>query len=201
MGKYIMVWAALVCVVFAGCGPKVMNTHAQEQGSQVAPATGKVTIGYTLTRIKGIASNQYAIWIEDSGGRYVRTLSVTDYMARRQGWKVRQQSLTTWVKVADIKNTPQNDIDAVSGATPQAGKLSFVWDLKDATGKTVVAGFYVYRIEGSLLWEYTVLWTGKIRVGGAQETSKATISYFPEGADKLGRTLISDVLAVYEPAP
>ncbi len=135
--------------------------------SQTVAASGNVTINFTLTRISGIASNQYAVWIEDEAGKYVRTLFVTNYTSKRQGWKTRQQSLTTWVKVADIKNTPQNDIDTMSGATPQAGKLSFVWDLKDATGKTVVAGFYVYRIEGSLLWENTVLWTGKIRVGGA----------------------------------
>ena len=99
-----------------------------------------------------------------------------------------------------MKNMPQEDIDAVSGATPQAGKLSLVWDLKDAAGKAVPAGFYVYRIEGSLLMENTVLWTGKISVDGASETSKAAVSYFPEGADKLERTLISDVSAVYEPA-
>ncbi len=58
-------------------------------------ATGKVTVSFTLTRNRERASNQYAVWIEDEVGRYVRTLFVTDYMAHRQGWKVRQQSLTT----------------------------------------------------------------------------------------------------------
>ncbi len=100
-----------------------------------------------------------------------------------------------------MKNSPQEDIDAVSGATPQSGTLSVAWDMKDATGKAIVAGVYVYRIEGSLSWENTVLWTGKIRVGAAKETSRATVSYFPEGADKLGMTLISDVSAIYEPNP
>ena len=144
---------------------------------------------------------KYASWIEDEIDRYVRKLFVTDYMARRQGWKVRQQSLVTWVKAADVKNKPQADIDALSGATPKAGKLSVVWDLKDATGKAVAAGVYVYRIEGCLLNENHVLWTGKIRVGGAKETSQATSIHFPEGADKLGRTLISDVSTVYDPTP
>ncbi len=163
-----------------------------------AAATGKVTINYTLARISGSASNQFAVWIEDEAGRYVRTLFVTDYMARRQGWKVRQQSLITWVKMADVANLPQQDIDAVSGATPKPDSLSIVWDLKDSKGKPVVSGVYIYRIEGSIRWENTVLWTGKIRVGGVSETSKATVSYFPEGAEKQG-TLITDVSAVYEP--
>jgi len=201
MKKYGMIYVTVLLVLSAGCSILGMRAQKGVQGSLAQPVTGKVTVSYTLTRISGRASNQYAVWIEDDAGRFVRTLFVTDYMARRQGWKVRQQSLSTWVKVADVKNTVQEEINAVSSATPQSGKLSAVWDLKDAAGKAVVAGVYVYRIEGSLQWENTVLWTGKIRVGSARETSQATVSYFPEGADKLGKTLISDVSAVYEPAP
>ncbi|MDP2984447.1 MAG: DUF2271 domain-containing protein [Candidatus Latescibacter sp.] len=166
-----------------------------------AAATGKVTVNYTLTRISGSASNQFAVWIEDEAGKYIRTLFVTNYTARRQGWKARQQSLVTWVKAADVKNLPKEDVDAMSSATPQSGKLSVVWDLKDAAGKPVPAGVYVYRVEGCLLRENNVLWTGKIKVGGARAIShQTTASYYPEGAAKLGKTLISDVSAAYEPA-
>jgi hypothetical protein len=195
MKKCFAVLIAALLILFAGCSMLGMR------GSKAKAVTGKVTIGFTLTRISGRGSNQYASWIEDETGRYVRTLFVTDYMTRRQGWKVRQQSLVNWVKAADLNNKQQADIDALSSATPQAGKLSVVWDLKDATGKAVVAGVYVYLIEGCLLNENHVLWTGKIRVGGAKETSQATSIHFPEGADKLGRTLILDVSAVYDPTP
>jgi hypothetical protein len=75
-----------------------------------------------------------------------------------------------------------------------------VWDLKDAAGKTVPAGVYVYKAEGCLLWANNILWTGKISVGGAAAASQAEASYYPEGADKLGKTLITDVSASYEPA-
>ncbi len=201
MKKLGMVLVAAVLVLLAGCSMQGIKAQKDTQGSRARAATGKVTIGFTLTRISGRSSNQYAVWIEDEAGSHVRTLFVTDYMARRQGWKVRQQSLVTWVKAADVINMPQLDLDAVSGATPQAGELSAVWDLKDRTGKAVIAGVYVYRIEGSLLQANTVLWTGKIRVGGARETSKAVASYFPEGADKLGRILISNVSAIYDPTP
>lgn len=166
--------------------------------AQAQTAAGKVTISYTLTRINKIASNQFAVWVEDEAGRYIRTLFATDFMARRQGWKIRQEICPIWIKAADVKNTPQQDIDAVSSPTPQSGILSVVWNLKDAKGMPLSAGVYVYRIEGNLYWENTVVWTGKIRVGGARETSLATVSYSPEGADKQG-TLISVVSAVYEP--
>jgi hypothetical protein len=167
--------------------------------SQAATA-GKVTVNYTLTRIGGIASNQFAVWVEDEAGKYIRTIFVTNYMARRQGWKTRQQSLVNWVKAVDVKNLPKEDVDALSSATPQSGKLSVVWDLKDAAGKQAPAGIYIYRVEACLLWENNVLWTGKINVGNAAETSRAEAIYYPEAAEKLGKTLISDVTAAYEPA-
>jgi len=201
MKKHGLVFIAVSLVLFTECSILGIKEKKGIEGAQTQAVTGKVTITYTLSRISGRASNQYAIWIEDESGRFVRSLFVTDYMGRRQGWKVRQQSLVTWAKAADIANTPQENIDAVSAATPQAGNQSLVWDLKDMTGKTVNAGVYVYRIEGSLLWENTVLWTGNIRVGGAGETSQANVSYFPEGADKLELTLITEVIAVYEPTP
>jgi hypothetical protein len=191
--SFLKATPAVLCLILVlGCAALTQTKSAP---------TGKVTVSYTLTRVSGPASNQYAVWIEDEAGRYIRTLFVTNYMARRQGWKVRQQSLVTWVKAADVKNMPQQDIDAMSAATPKAGKLSTMWDLKDAAGKTVPAGVYIYRIEGSLLWANTALWTGKLRVGKSGQASQATVSYFPEGADKLGKTLISDVSAIYEPAP
>jgi hypothetical protein len=164
-------------------------------------ATGKVTINFTLTRISGPGSNQYAAWVEDEKGLYVKTLFVTDYMTRRQGWKVRQRSLVNWVKAADLKSKTQAEIDAMSTATPKDGRLSLAWDMKDTTGGPVAAGVYVYRIEGCLHDEHNVLWTGKIRVGGGKKKSQATCTYYAEGADKLGKTLISDVSAEYDPSP
>jgi hypothetical protein len=204
MKKYGAIITIAAFVLFAGCSMMGGKKQPGAEGPAVKTgavkiAAGAVTVNYTLTRISGRSSNQYAIWIEDEGGKYIRTLMVTDYMARRQGWKVRQQSLVTWVKAANIANMPQTDLDAISSPTPQAGTHSALWDLKDATGKPVPAGTYTYRIEGSLLSENTVLWTGKITVGGVRQTSPAVVSYFPPGADKLGRTLITDVTAVYDP--
>ncbi len=193
MRKHVIVFVA-TALLFAGCSMLGMKAP------QVREATGTVTVNYTYSRISGPGSNQFAIWIEDGSGKLFRTLFVTDYTGRKQGWKVRPQCLTTWMALADVKNAPQESIDAVSGATPQSGGLSAVWDLKDHEGKPVAPGDYVYRIEGNLQMENMVFWTGKIHVGGARQTSQAVVSYAPESAEKLGKTLISAVSAVYEPA-
>ena len=195
-----IIFISVLLVLLAGCSILGMRAQKGIQSSQPQAATGKVTISFTLSRISGPGSNQYAVWIEDEAGRYVTTLFVTDYMTRRQGWKVRQQSLMNWVRAADLNNMPQQDIDAMSSATPQAGTQTVEWDLTDASGKTVNASVYVYRIEACLLMENNVLWAGDIRVGDARQTSQPKVSYYPETAENLGRTLISDISIVYEPA-
>ena len=200
MKKHGIIFISVLLVLFDGCSMLGMRAQKGIQDSTTA-ASGKVTISFTLSRISGPGSNQYAVWIEDEAGQYVTTLFVTDYTARRQGWKVRKQSLMNWVRAADLNNMPQQDIDAMSSATPKAGTQTVEWDLTDASGKTVNAGVYVYRIEACLLMENNVLWTGDIRVGDARQTSQPTVSYYPETAENLGRTLISDISIVYEPSP
>ena len=200
MKKHRMIFFAML-LLLAGCSWLGLGEQNGRQGSQSQAAKGMVTINFTLSRVSGPGSNQYAVWIEDEAGRYVTTLFVTDYMTRRQGWKVRQQSLMNWVRAVDPNNMPQQDIDAMSSATPQAGTQTVEWDLTDASGKTVNAGVYVYWIEACLLMENNVLWTGEIRVGGARQTSQPTVSYYHETAENLERTLISDISIVYEPSP
>ncbi|MFC1541860.1 DUF2271 domain-containing protein [Candidatus Latescibacterota bacterium] len=193
MKTHTMIFAALL-LLFAGCS---LLGLGEQSGMQAV--SGKVSIGFTLSRISGPGSNQYAIWIEDESGQYIRTLFVTDYMTRRNGWKVRQQSMVNWVRTADLNNMSQQNIDAMSSATPQAGTQTVAWDLTDASGKPVGAGVYVYKIEACLLMENNVLWTGEIRVGGARQTSQPEVIYYPKTAADLGRTLISNIAIVYKP--
>jgi len=183
----------LLALLVAG---SVAPLRAQPAG---AGASGRVTITYTLSRARKIASDQFAIWIEDETGRFVRTLYATGFVARRAGWKIRPAATPTWVATAGVKDTPQNAIDAVSGATPPSGTHTAAWDLTDAQGRTVAPGTYRYRIEGNISWANTVLWTGTIRLGGAREASSPSAVWSPPEGEKLG-SLISAVSALYEPA-
>lgn len=163
-----------------------------------SPATGSVTISYTFSRLFRIASNQYAIWIEDEHGSFVRTLSATSFVSKKAGWKIRKQAVPLWVKAAGIADLPQKDIDAVSSPTPKSGTWTAVWDLKDSKGKTVAPGTYRYLVEGTISWDKEVLWTGTILVGGSARTSAAAATYMPADAQRSG-VLISGVSAAYTP--
>ena len=84
--------------------------------------------------------NILAIWIEDSNGKFVKTLLVnsrryTDY-------------LSSWKSVTNAAGSTFNAVDAVTGATNMNhGIRTCTWDGTDVNGKLVADGSYVVRME------------------------------------------------------
>lgn len=76
-----------------------------------------------------------AIWIEDSNGKFIKTLKV---------WAERRKKyLYTWTN-----KSSGNTVDAVTSATLSAHQMhQITWDLKDANGMTVPNGEYTLHIE------------------------------------------------------
>jgi hypothetical protein len=178
--------AALIFFVTLGC-------HAQSP-----VPTGSVTVSYTLSRLTRIASNQYAIWIEDEKGSFVRTLFATNFVAKKAGWKNRPQTVPTWIRAAGVGDLPQKELDAISGATPGSGSYKVDWDLRDSKGQLVASGRYRYLIEGNIYWEKRVVWSGIIAVGNQAQLSQAAPVYSPNES-QLSGMLISNVSATYTP--
>jgi hypothetical protein len=158
---------------------------------------GKVTISYDLNHISKIASNQLAVWIEDSKGNYVRTVFATRFMARG-GYKERPQCCPTWIKISGWKDASAQEIDGVTGATQRAGRVAVVWDCTDKNGRPVPRGTYVYRVEGNLFWENRVMAKGEIPVEDKSTTSKAALEYIPKEARDAGE-LFLNVTAEFRP--
>ncbi|MDR3588275.1 MAG: DUF2271 domain-containing protein [Negativicutes bacterium] len=162
-----------------------------------AATQGTVNISFDLERIGAIASNQYAVWIEDNNGKYIRTLSATRFAATG-GLAKRPATLPTWAKASDWTNNPK-DVDAVSTATPGSGSLTVVWDCKDDSGQAVPAGTYVYKVEGNNFWENGFIWSGTIVVGQGAASSAATVQYLPDQAKATEKgMLVTNVKASYK---
>ena len=136
------------------------GTAFAEDTSSESP-TG-IEISFTYQRGTTIASNQLAVWVEDAEGAVVKTLLVTDFTARRRGYRNRTMSLPVWVAAADPESMTDAEIDTVSGATPGQGELVYVWDFTNQSGERVPDGIYTVHVEGTFYWESDVLYTAVI---------------------------------------
>lgn len=91
--------------------------------SNADAASESVDIAFDYQR-GGIASSQYAIWVEDAAGKPVRTLFVTRFTATR-GFSERPDAVPSWVARFNPSQMTSAQIDAVSGATPSNGILRY----------------------------------------------------------------------------
>jgi len=190
--------ACLLLLFCAGCAKAEPTVPAEPPGT--TPGPGTVTITFDFEKQSGHASNQFAVWIGDMDGGLVKTLYATKFTAAG-GYKNRPDSLAVWVSRALGKT----DFDAVAGATPKAGAVSYTWDLTDEDGNTVPAGRYKFLVEGTLRWKNSVQYTGEIDVGGADAYAQASPVFVFEGTqsqpalgtDAPERGMISNVTAEY----
>ncbi len=83
---------------------------------------------------------QTAVWIEDSHGKFVKTLYVSGFSGFA---REKQVNLPIWA------NSSQFETDGTTGASIDWGKHTYVWDLTDHQGKRVKNGVYKVNIEAS----------------------------------------------------
>jgi hypothetical protein len=153
--------------------PEPVRIEEPAQPEELA-ASGEVTVSFDYAKQSGSASNQFAIWIEDTDGNYVKTLYATRYTANG-GYERRPDSIPIWVE--------KSGVDAVTSATPKAGPLSFDWDLTDKDGNTVPKGEYKILVEGTLRWKNQVLYSGVIDLAGEAAAIALTPEFTFAGAD------------------
>ena len=92
--------------------------------------------------------------------------------------------------LADMKST---EVDAVSGATPGTGAQSYIWDLTDLNGETVLQGEYIVFVEGTLRWKNYVLYSGVISIGSDPAVVQATPVFHYEESDRYAALTDSSV--------
>ena len=163
-----------------------------------------VSISFDFEKQQGYASNQFAVWVENLEGNLVKTLYVTKFTAKG-GFEQRPDAVPVWVERVGIAQG--GEVDAVTGATPKSGSVSFVWDLTDESGTRVADGTYRFFVEGTLRWKNHVLFTGEITLDGSATTAEATAEYTYAASDdadalteaSVENAMITGVTAAYIP--
>ena len=145
-------------------------------------------VSFNYLKQAGPGSNQYAVWIENEKGEVVKTLFVTSFTTKgrvrgneqpMRGYLKRPNCVPTWVKTVKAESLSDQQLDAVTGATPKAnGKQTFSWDFTDQQGKKVKDGKYYVKVEATLYQASRIVYTGsfssKDKAGNVALTSKLT---------------------------
>lgn len=161
-------------------------------------------VSFNYQKQAGPGSNQFAVWVENEEGDVVKTLFVTSYTTKgrvrgneqpMRGYVKRPNCVPTWVKTVKANDLSDQQLDAVTGATPQAGgKQTFTWDFTDQQGKKVRQGKYRILVEATLYQASDIIYSGTFstqdKTGNVALTTKLT-----EPAES-HKNMITDVKAV-----
>jgi len=168
----------------------VLTGVSAQQTAQNTQSAAVLEVTFTYTRQSGSASNQFAAWIEDTQGKYIKTLYVTKWTSNG-GFSKRPATIPMWVRKADPSKLTKPQIDAISSATPQTGTVTCTWDGTDSKGAALPTGDYVLVVEGTLRWENQVYYRAPISLGKGTMTPKVNVEY--AGDSTAERAMIKDV--------
>ena len=191
----------IISVVLAAM---LLTVIAVAQNSKKAGKAKTLEVSFNYQRQAGPGSNQYAVWIENEKGEFVKTLFVTSYTTKgrarggeqpKRGYIVRPACVPVWVKTSKAEEKTDVQLDAVTGATPQAGGTqTFTWDFTDEQGKTVPQGNYKIVVEATLFFDSDIIYSGtfstKDKAGDITLTSTLTKE------DEQHKEMVSNVKAV-----
>ena len=182
----------------------LLSVIAVAQSSKKSGKTSTLEVSFNYQRQAGPGSNQYAVWIENEKGEFVKTLFVTSYTTKgrarggeqpKRGYIVRPACVPVWVKTSKAEEKTDVQLDAVTGATPQSGGIqTFTWDLTDEQGKAVPQGTYKVKVEATLIFDSDIVYAGtfstKDKPGNIALTSVLT------KPDEQHKDMVTDVKAV-----
>ncbi len=144
-----------------------------------AQSNDSVMITFDFNRIKTRGSNQFAVWVADSDGKFIKTLYVTSFTGSG-GYKKRPASISKWSNIYSETN-----LDAVTMATPASkSKIEIMWNYEDSNGNHLPKNEkYEIFIEGTSSPGNDVLYKATIDPNDKRKV-KVNISYKGQEAEK-----------------
>ena len=182
----------------------LLSMIAVAQSSKKDVKARALEVSFDYQRQAGPGSNQYAVWIENEKGNVVKTLFVTSYTTKgrarggeqpKRGYIVRPACVPTWVKTVKADEKTDQQLDAVTGATPQAGGTqTFTWDFTDEQGKAVPQGNYKVVVEATLFFDSDIIYSGTFSTKDKEGDIKLT-STLTKG-DEQHKNMVTNVKAI-----
>ena len=182
----------------------LLSMIAVAQSSKKDVKASALEVSFDYQRQAGPGSNQYAVWIENEKGNVVKTLFVTSYTTKgrarggeqpKRGYIVRPACVPTWVKTVKADEKTDQQLDAVTGATPQAGGTqTFTWDFTDEQGKAVPQGDYKVVVEATLFFDSDIIYSGTFSTKDKEGDIKLT-STLTKG-DEQHKNMVTNVKAI-----
>ncbi len=116
-----------------------------------------VVIKFDYNKIRISGSNQFAVWVADKSGKFIKTLYVTRFAAAG-GYNKRPDALPLWAK-----NHSKAGLDSVTEATPDTSNIICTWNFTDSDGKNLPTdGEYIIFIEATTHMKSNVLYAASI---------------------------------------
>lgn len=170
--------AALLLILFlflgTGCG------FEKAPGEVLRPAVethGHVVFTMDWQRQGTRDEDQFALWVEDMDGKYLRTVSVTHRSANAawDGKAPEKDELPHWREMVRAQNLSQyKDVTVMGVDTPPTGKVTYVWyGDTDYGGKAFPPGQYRYILEARHKDSPEQLYSGTFRIGDSGNISYA----------------------------
>ena len=182
----------------------LLSMIAVAQSSKKDVKARALEVSFDYQRQAGPGSNQYAVWIENEKGNVVKTLFVTSYTTKgrarggeqpKRGYIVRPACVPTWVKTVKADEKTDQQLDAVTGATPQAGGTqTFTWDFTDEQGKAVPQGDYKVVVEATLFFDSDIIYSGTFSTKDKEGNIKLTSTLTKE--DEQHKNMVTNVKAL-----
>lgn len=148
-----------------------------------------IELSFRMNKVEALtSSDQMVVWIEKPDSTFIQTLFISEYLAYG-GFNI-SSVCPDWSGRSGWKEISKENFDAVTGATPTPGKITF--KLKVPKDK-VPDGEYRVSVEVHLAENYNELYSGLINLSNKKCGGVMKVKYVPKKHPLVSNNILSNV--------